>query len=143
MSDKRNLPFGLASDADFSFTGYNHRHKEAARQMRRNMTPAEELLWQEYCRKSRWRFYRQRCIDQFIVDFYCSAVKLVIEVDGAPHFTKDGSTYDKLRSEVLARYRLTVLRFTNDQVMNNFQGVCAAIDSTIEQLMKKTGEGMD
>ena len=140
MSDKRSLPAGMASDADFSFTGYNHRHKEAARQLRRNMTPAEELLWREYCRKSRWKFYRQRCIDQFIVDFYCSTVKLVIEVDGAPHFTKDGLAYDHLRSEILERYHLTVLRFTNDQVMNDFQSVCATIERTIVQLLREEAE---
>jgi very-short-patch-repair endonuclease len=67
---------------------------------------------------------RPRPIDNFIVDFYCAALKLVIEIDGDSHFTEQGKQYDAERTAILEGYGLRVIRFTNVEVLQNFEGVC-------------------
>jgi len=106
---------------------YNPKLIARAKALRQNPTLAEKKLWQDGLRTFPLRVLRQRPIDQFIVDFYCAALKLVIEVDGESHFTDAGKAYDCERSRVLEGYRLKVLRFTNDEIMNNFEGVCQRI----------------
>ena len=102
-----------------------------AKELRRNQTPAEKKLWQGYLRTFPLRILRQRPIDHFIVDFYCAALKLVIEIDGESHFTDEGKVYDFKRTQILEGYGLRVIRFTNDEVMNNFEGVCQKIGEEI------------
>jgi very-short-patch-repair endonuclease len=70
------------------------------------------------------RVLRQRPIDNFIVDFYCASLKLVIEIDGESHFTQQGKDYDEERTRILEGYGITVVRFTNVDVLQNFEGVC-------------------
>jgi very-short-patch-repair endonuclease len=111
---------------------YNHNLVELARQMRQNPTPAEKKLWYEYLRNLSVRVLRQKPINRFIVDFYCASVKLVIEIDGEQHYTESGMIYDTERSAVLAGYGIEVIRFTNQQVMNNFNSVCQQIANSIE-----------
>ena len=106
---------------------YNPKLIARAKALRQNPTLAEKKLWQDGLRTFPLRVLRQRPIDQFIVDFYCAALKLVIEVDGESHFTDAGKAYDCERSRVLEGYRLKLLRFTNDEIMNNFEGVCQRI----------------
>jgi very-short-patch-repair endonuclease len=110
---------------------YNPQLVSRAKELRQNPTPAEKKLWQEYLRTFRFRVLRQRPIDHFIVDFYCAALKLVIEIDGESHFTPEGRVYDQERTAVFEGYGLTVLRFTNDVVMNDFEGVCQEIEELI------------
>ena len=100
--------------------------------MRQNPTPAERKLWDEYLRDVKVRVLRQKPIDQFIVDFYCASVKIAIEIDGEHHFTESGTIYDTERSAVLAGYGIEVIRFTNQDVMNDFEGVCQQIADSIE-----------
>ena len=111
---------------------YNQNLVELARQMRQNPTPAERKLWHEYLRNLSVRVLRQKPIDRFIVDFYCASVKLVIEVDGDQHYTESGMIYDTERSAVLAGYGIEVIRFTNYEVLNDFDGVCQRIANSIE-----------
>lgn len=106
---------------------YNPQLIPRAKELRQNPTPAEKKLWQSCLRTLPLRVLRQRPINHFIVDFYCAALKLVIEVDGERHFTDEAQAYDSERSRVLEGYGLRVLRFTNDEVMNNFGGVCQQI----------------
>lgn len=106
---------------------YNPKLVARAKEMRRNSTPAEKKLWQKCLRKFPLRVLRQRPIDHFIVDFYCATLQLVIEIDGESHFTAEGQAYDFERSQVLESYGLRVMRFTNDEVMNNFEEVCRKI----------------
>ena len=73
------------------------------------------------------KFWRQKPINNFIVDFYFPKLKLVIEVDGDSHFTDSGLVYDEERTRVLEGYGLRVIRFTNDEVVQNFEGVCEQI----------------
>ena len=95
--------------------------------MRQNMPPAERKLWEEYLRGFQYRVLRQRPIDQFIVDFYCPKLRLVIEVDGDSHCSEDAQAYDLERTQRLQGYGLTVIRFTNHQVLYGFDAVCEAI----------------
>ncbi|MGB3405070.1 MAG: endonuclease domain-containing protein [Microcoleaceae cyanobacterium] len=91
--------------------------------MRKNPTPTERKLW-EFLRTFPLKMWRQKPIDHFIVDFYCPKLKLVIEVDGESHFTSEGMAYDAERSRILEGYGLQVVRFTNTQVLRDFEAVC-------------------
>ncbi|MEH2245958.1 endonuclease domain-containing protein [Nostoc sp.] len=104
---------------------------ERAKELRKNMTPAEKKLWNNYLKNLKFRFLRQRPIHNFIVDFFCANLKLVIEVDGDSHFTDEGKDYDTERTAILEGYRLKVMRFTNNDVLNNFEGVCQQIEEVI------------
>ena len=75
--------------------------------------------------------WRQKPIENFIVDFYCPKLKLVIEVDGDSHFTPEGMDYDAARTNILEGYGLQVIRFTNDEVLHNFEVVCERISGFI------------
>jgi very-short-patch-repair endonuclease len=108
------------------FLPYNEKLTEQAKAMRKNPTPAERKLWQ-FLRTFPLKMWRQKPIDNFIVDFYCPKLKLVIEVDGEGHFTPDGMAYDAERTKVLEGYGLRVVRFTNDQVLREFEAVCEEI----------------
>ena len=81
-------------------------------------------------RTFRYPVLRQRPIDQYIVDFYCAHLKLVIEIDGDSHFTEAGKANDAQRSQVLEGYGLRVVRFTNTQVLQEFEAVCKAIEES-------------
>ena len=114
---------------------YGRRLKEPARSLRMNMTDAEQVLWQRIRRKQirNVRFYRQKPLLSFIVDFYCHAAKLVIEIDGKQHYTDQGIVYDTERTQVLQGYGLKVLRYTNQQLVDNFQEVCWDIEKNLQQ----------
>ena len=127
----------MDEEKDYGFTGYNRKLLESARELRKNMTPQEYKLWYIYLKNYPIKFYRQRIIDSYIVDFYCSCAKLVIEVDGSQHYTKDGVEYDRIRTSVLEKYGLEVLRFSNDDINKNLTGVCLEIDKTVKQRMKE------
>jgi len=95
--------------------------------MRRNMTPAEQKLWQRL-RASRlegFHFRRQQVIDGYIVDFYCHATSLVVEVDGSVHLQQE--KYDRERDEYLAGRGLRVLRFFNSDVDKDIDAVLTVI----------------
>ncbi len=115
------------------FTGYNANLKENARNLRKNMTKQERHLWYDFLRNYPVKFYRQRPIDRYIVDFYCSAAKFVIEIDGSQHYTKDGMEYDEIRTEILEQYELQVIRFTNTEIDRNFTYVCDQINQIVKE----------
>ena len=102
-----------------------------AKSLRKNMTKQEKHLWYDFLCKYPVKIYRQRIIDGFIVDFYCHKAGLVIEIDGSQHYTPDGKEYDRVRSEILSRHGLEVIRFTNFDVDKYFDGVCYMIDKVI------------
>ena len=112
---------------------YNPKLKERSRQLRNNMTDAEMRLWAKVRRKQIkdcW-FYRQKPVGEYIVDFYCPKAKLVIEVDGGQHFSDETAEYDRIRDEFLSNLGLRVLRFSNNDVMKNIEGVVARIENEI------------
>ena len=100
---------------------------EAAKKFRRHMTPEEDLLWQQLRRNqlSCLHFRRQQIIDGFIVDFYCHAAGLIVEVDGPVHDRQ--IEYDEERGRVLAARGLRILRVKNEDVRRNLPGVLARI----------------
>jgi very-short-patch-repair endonuclease len=99
---------------------YNPKLIDRAREMRKNPTEAEKKMWNEYLKNFQFKVLRQRPIDNYIVDFYCAGLKLVIEIDGDLHFNEDEISYDLARTQVLEGYGLTVIRFTNSDVMHRF-----------------------
>ena len=108
---------------------YNPRLKTQARSLRTNPTDAELHLWYRLRRKQILgvQFYRQKAIGNFIVDFYAPAARLVVEVDGAHHFTLSQAEYDKRRSAYLEQRGLRVLRFDDRQVLLQIDAVVEAI----------------
>ena len=95
------------------------------------MTHQEKHLWYDFLKDYPVKIYKQRIIDNFVVDFYCHKAKLVIELDGSQHYTEKGELYDIARTEILEKYNLQVLRFTNSEIDEKFEGVCYMIDQTI------------
>jgi very-short-patch-repair endonuclease len=96
------------------------------------MTTAEKKLWFGFLRGFQLRVLRQRPIGHYIVDFYCPNRKLVIEVDGDSHAAEDASKYDEERTAVLQGYGLTVIRFSNADVLHSFEEVCEAIRAALQ-----------
>ena len=106
-----------------------------ARNLRKNMTKEERHLWYDFLRTYDIKFFRQRVIDGFIVDFYCHKARLVIELDGSQHYSEIGLIKDKIRTEKIEERNLTVIRIPNNYVNTNFRGVCEYIDNIIKQTL--------
>ena len=99
-----------------------------ARELRQNMTLEEKTLWYQFLRKHPLHWYRQRVIGEYIVDFYCHAAGLVVEVDGSQHEEIDGWYADQVRDRALGELGLRVLRFSNLDVRYHLRRVCEAIN---------------
>ena len=107
-----------------------------ARQLRKTMTKEERHLWYDFLRNYPVRFQRQKVLGRYIVDFYCAAAKLVVELDGSQHFEEAGLAYDRQRTAYLEQYGLHVLRIANNDVTGNFAGVCTYIDLCVKQRLE-------
>jgi very-short-patch-repair endonuclease len=96
-----------------------------AKELRRTETEAERLLWTRLHKNQLLglQFRRQHPINRFIADFYCPKIKLVVEVDGGIHEIPEHQAYDIGRSEVLNDFGITVIRFTNEQVIEDIETV--------------------
>jgi very-short-patch-repair endonuclease len=117
--------------------------RELARQLRRSMTPAETLLWKALRRSqlAGLHFRRQQIIDGFIVDFYCHAARLVIELDGPIH---DGrKDYDAERDRILSVRSLAILRIPNDRVLGQLAMVLNEINSAALTRIAELAESTD
>ena len=97
------------------------------------MTRQEKHLWYDFLRYYPVKMYKQRIIDNFIADFYCHSARLVIELDGSQHYTTQGKEHDEARTEILEKHGIHVLRFSNKDVEDNFEGVCRMIDKVINE----------
>ena len=113
------------------FIAYRNDLKARARSLRSNATPAERKLWYEFLSGLPEKFSRQKPLGSYIADFYCSRVRLVIEVDGDSHFYERGENYDAFRTAELESRGLKVLRFTNADVMQEFATVCEVIQRAL------------
>jgi len=111
---------------------YNRKMKPRAQEMRKNATPQENKLWYMFLRNHLCHFTRQKTLDNYIVDFLCRSKKLVIELDGSQHYTVDGLEYDQIRTDLLECMGLHVIRFTNSEIDNYFNKVCAVIQKYID-----------
>ena len=107
-----------------------------AQELRRNMAKEERRLWYEYLRDYPKQFRRQVTCGSFILDFYCAAAKLAVELDGSQHYAPEGQAYDQQRTACLNGMGIEVLRFSNTDVMKNLRGVCQVIDLTVERRLK-------
>lgn len=98
------------------------------------MTKEEKHLWYDYLKNKEVRFNRQKIIGKYIVDFYCSKLGLVIELDGSQHFEENVIKYDDERTKFLESCGLVVVRIPNIEINKNFYGVCEYLDSIINEL---------
>jgi len=115
-----------------------------ARTLRKNQTKEEGLLWYHFLSQYPLRFRRQYVIGNFIVDFYCHGVKLAIELDGSQHYDSAEQERDAVRTNYLNALGIEVLRFSNLQVLQEFDNVCSFIHTTVQHRTNNTlsrGEG--
>ena len=116
---------------DFKYTGYNKNLRANPRALRKEMTPEEKQLWYHFLKNYPIRFNRQRPIGNYIVDFYSSKAKLVIEIDGCQHYEESNLIADAERTDFINSLGIDVIRFSNHDIKINFEGVCLYIDKTI------------
>lgn len=108
--------------------------KDFVRSNRNAPTDAEYVLWQ-YLRKEQLgvKFRRQHAVLDFIADFICLDLKLIIEVDGEYHFTEQQTEEDMMRTRRLANMGYTIIRFTNTEVLNSMDSVLEIIKQNINK----------
>jgi very-short-patch-repair endonuclease len=110
---------------------------DICRQFRKEPTPAELVLWSRLRNKQiGYKFRRQHPIYPFVVDFYCSKVNLIVEVDGPIHINPDNQSKDKDREKILESTCNNILRVTNDDVLNNLEAVINLIKVTCDELSR-------
>ena len=114
---------------------YKHNTKLTpnAKVLRKNMTDEERKLWFLFLRNYPIRFLRQKVIDGYVVDFYCSRAGLVIELDGGQHYDDVNKAMDGVRDCKLKERGLMVLRFSNLEINREFQSVCEHIDRVVKE----------
>ena len=108
-----------------------------AKQLRKEMTKEERHLWYDFLRSYPVRFSRQKVLGKFIADFYSAEAKLVIELDGSQHYEPANMQKDDERTAFLKLYGLTVIRIPNNEVNQNFCGVCEYIDAAVKQSLSQ------
>jgi len=122
--------------ANFTTDGYNwNLLKEKAREMRKEPTVAENALWQALRNNQiGYKFRRQHIIDGFIADFICIEKRVVIEVDGGIHLTKEQKAFDEFRTFVINDKGYRVIRYTNDEVLNHLDEIVVKIKDLLDLL---------
>ena len=104
-----------------------------AQELRKNMTKEERRLWYEYLRGHPYRFRRQVAVGNYIMDFYCAAARLAVELDGSQHYNESEQEYDQKRTAYLETQDICVIRFSNTDILQNLRGVCDATDLAIKE----------
>jgi very-short-patch-repair endonuclease len=123
---------------DTFYLPYNKKLEERSRELRKNMTLAEKRIWYEVLKNKSFkglRFLKQHPINNFIVDFYCAKLKLVLEIDGDSHAEQE--EYDVERTSVLEGYGLKVIRFNNSDILHNLHGV---YETLLQEIIKRKKE---
>ena len=108
-----------------------------AKKLRKEMTKEERHLWYDFLRAYPVRFSRQKVLGKYIADFYSAEAKLVIELDGSQHYENENLESDAERTAFLEGYGLRVLRIPNNEVSQNFRGVCEYIDTAVRQSLSQ------
>lgn len=111
--------------------------KQRRRELRRNQTEAERALW-VYLRNKRFygiKFFRQYSIGPYILDFYCPTLKLAVELDGGQHNHSESKDYDLARSKYLRAQGIEVIRYWNNEVLLNMEGVLAELALKVNSLL--------
>ncbi len=121
--------------------GYNKKLQPLASSLRKNMTKAEASLW-KYVLKGKqlkdYQFRRQRPILQYIADFFCKELMLIVEVDGITHDAEDIIVNDKQREHHLEKAGFKIVRFTDEEVLSNIEGVKVQLELLVEKIEKST-----
>lgn len=117
----------------------NSRLDKYAKNLRKNMTDEEKTLWYNYLNKIYPRFHRQKIIGNYIVDFYCPKLRIVIEIDGVQHYQPELYEKDFVRDEFITGKDITVLRFDNLEVKKDYYTVLYRIASHCELKAKQMG----
>ncbi len=112
---------------------YDKSNIKLAKILRKRATPWEQKLWYEFLRTYPVRFQRQKAIGSYIVDFYCAKAKLIVELDGSQHLNRRNRKEDRFRTEYLEKFDLTILRISNNDINENFYGVCEYIDRIVKE----------
>jgi very-short-patch-repair endonuclease len=124
VKNKFMVKVGNPSQFDFYF-GASKKIIDYAKALRKQMTPAEGIMWKELRNRnfSKFKFRRQHPIERFIADFYCPEKKLVIEIDGDIHDNLIQKEYDIGRNAEIEKYDIQIIRFNNEEVLNNIENV--------------------
>ncbi len=119
---------------------YNPNLKQLARDLRNNSTLGEIILWKKLKGKQffGYDFHRQKPLLEFIVDFYCAELNLVIEIDGYSHHNEDAYFKDIKKQKELEQYDLHFLRFTDQEIKTQMQNVLRAIEIYINDYEQHT-----
>ena len=121
----------MATDMHYGASKAIFQYAEA---LRKNMTESEKVVWEKLCKNQLGaRIKRQHPIWKYIADYYCHELKLIIEIDGEIHLSKEIKEYDINRDVTLTEFGIEIMRFTNDEVINE-------IDKVIEEIKKKIEE---
>ncbi|HUH51067.1 MAG TPA: endonuclease domain-containing protein [Flavobacterium sp.] len=120
---------------------YNPNLKEFARQLRNNSTKAEVILWQKLKNKQMhgYDFHRQKPIDNYIIDFFCHELMLAIEVDGYSHQLEEVYDKDIIKTQKLNQLGISLLRFTDNEVLKDTFNVLLAIENFIADFEENRG----
>ena len=102
-----------------------------SQELRKNMTKEERHLWYDFLKTYPAQFKRQYPIGCYFADFFCCKANLIVELDGSQHYDADQLEYDRRRTAFLEEQGYSVLRFSNLDVLRNFQSVCTAIDLAV------------
>ena len=122
---------------------YNESLIGNAKTLRRNMTEEERHLWFDFLRSYPIKFRRQAVMNKYIADFYSPKAKLIIELDGSQHYEDSGIEYDKMRTEYLEQYGMTVMRIPNNMINKQFKEVCEYIDNYVRQCIGQSPQAPD
>ena len=116
---------------------YNKRNKQIGRMLRSNMTRAEACLWKYALRAGQMKgqaFRRQRPVLNYVADFICKELSLIVEVDGITHLDEDAKVRDRKRESELQSVGFRIIRFTDEVVLNNINGVIDTLENFIDKL---------
>lgn len=110
-----------------------------AKELRKTQTETEKVLWSKLNKNQilGLQFRRQHPIDKFIVDFFCAKIKLVVEIDGSIHDIPEYQNHDLGRTDILNDFGITVVRFTNEQIINEIDYIVNQIKDIAEKLLNK------
>ncbi len=125
-----------------NYYAYNGSLQPYANRLRKEMTKAEACLWKYALRASKrkgYGFRRQRPVLNFIADFMCKELKLIIEVDGISHSWNETVQKDRVKVEMLRNAGFEIIRFTDEDVLKNINGVTEVIDFKIDEIEKVLG----
>ena len=119
---------------------YNKNLIPLAKKLRRDATPQERRLWNDFLKDYPVRFQRQKVIGDYIVDFFCHSARLVIELDGDQHGEPENSRRDAMRTADLGKLDLKVLRFTNQEIEKSLEAVCSSINRAVRERLSPSAD---